>query len=310
MANYLIQHAADPADQAVVEAIRVQSAPFKGMMTGIEARPGYDEMIAAIPGAEGVTHVASTLGGVPGHWCHPAKASAAGQAILYLHGGAYVLGSASAYRNFAGQFAARTGVPVFVADYGLAPERPFPQGLQDARAVWQALQAEGFIKLAIVGDSAGGGLSLSLLAWASAEAAAGRGVAPQAAAVMSPWIDLALTGDSHQIRVEEDPFITGAMMQTCAGLYLGQTDPRAPEASAVYGQLTGLPPIQIHVGTAEVLLDDSRTYAAAVHAAGGVVGAHVWQDMPHVFPSSFGMLKAGEAALGLMAGFLRQHLNG
>lgn len=86
------------------------------------------------------------------------------------------------------------------------------------RAVWQALQAEGFTKLAIVGDSAGGGLSLSLMAWASAEAAAGRGVAPQAAAVMSPWIDLVLTGDSHQTRAEENPFITGTMMTTCAGL--------------------------------------------------------------------------------------------
>jgi monoterpene epsilon-lactone hydrolase len=310
MTDLVIHHAAEPADQAMVAAIRAQSAPFKGMMSGIEARPGYDDMIAAIPGAEGVTYVAASLGGVPGHWCRPAKASAAGQAILYLHGGAYVLGSATAYRNFAGQFAARTGVPVFVADYGLSPERPFPQGLHDARAVWQAMQTEGFSKLAIVGDSAGGGLSLSLLAWARAEAAAGRGMAPQAAAVMSPWIDLALTGASHQTRAEEDPFITANMMQTCAALYLGQTDPRAPEASAVYGNLTGLPPIQIHVGTAEVLLDDSRTYAAAVHAAGGAVEAHVWQDMPHVFPSSFGMLKAGEAAMGLMAGFLRQHLNG
>jgi acetyl esterase/lipase len=172
------------------------------------------------------------------------------------------------------------------------------------------LQAEGFAKLAIVGDSAGGGLTLSLVAWASAEAAAGRGVAPMAAAVMSPWIDLALTGSSHQTRAEEDPFITPNMLQTCAALYLGQTDPRTPEASVVYGNLTGLPPIQIHVGTAEVLLDDSLTYVAAVRAAGGVVEAHVWQDMPHVFPSSFGMLKAGEAAMGQMAGFLRQRLNG
>jgi acetyl esterase/lipase len=310
MTDPVIHHAADPADQAVVEAIRAQSAPFKGMMTGIKARPGYDDMIAAIPGAEGVTYVAATLGGVPGHWCHPASINAAGQAILYLHGGAYVLGSARACRNLAGQFAARTGTKVFVADYGLAPERPFPHGLQDARAVWHALQAEGFTKLAIVGDSAGGGLSLSLLAWASAEAALGRGVAPTAAAVMSPWIDLALTGDSHQTQAEEDPFITANMMQTCAALYLRQTDPRAPEASAVYGKLSGLAPIQIHVGTAEVLLDDSRSYAAAVHAAGGAVEAHVWQDMPHVFLSSFGMLKAGEAAIGMMARFLRQQLNG
>lgn len=308
MTEFLIHHDADPADLAMIAAVRAQSAPFKGMNSGVAARPGYDQMISAIPGADAVTYSAASLGGVSGHWCHPATGALGDIAILYLHGGAYVLGSATAYRNFAGQFAARTGIPVFVAEYGLAPERPFPHGLQDARAVWQALQADGFTRLAIVGDSAGGGLSLSLLEWASAEAAAGRGAAPMACAVMSPWIDLALTGDSLQSRAEADPFLTLAMLETCARLYLGETDPTMPEASAIYGNLANLPPIQIHVGTAEILLDDSLNYAAQVHAAGGAVTAHVWHEMPHVFPSSFAMLKAGEAALGLTSAFLRGHL--
>jgi epsilon-lactone hydrolase len=307
MTEFIVIHSADPSDQAMVQAVRVQSAPFKGMSSGPEARGGYDEMIAGIPGAEGITYEAATLAGVQGHWCRP-SAAPADRAILYLHGGAYVLGSATAYRNFAGQFAARTGTAVFVADYGLAPERPFPHGVQDARAVWQAMQQAGYQRIAIVGDSAGGGLSLSLLEWASAEAGNGRGIAAVACAVLSPWTDLALTGESHFSRAQEDPFITPQMLKSCVALYLGQTDPLTPAASPAYGNPENLPPIQIHVGTAEVLLDDSRRFAARVHAAGGVVTAHVWQDMPHVFPSSFAFLKAGEEAMGLTSAFLRRYL--
>ena len=305
--SHLVDHPASPKDLAVVAAIAEQSAPFKGMMSSPEARAPYDEMIAAIPGAAGVTHDAATIDGVSGYWCCTASAPS-DAAILYLHGGAYVLGSAKAYRNFAGQFAARTGVNVFVADYGLAPERPFPGGVEDARAVWQGLQAQGFRRLLVVGDSAGGGLSLSLLAWASAEAAAGRGVAPMACVVMSPWTDLTLSGDSYTSKADEEPFLTMAMAKTSVGLYLGATAPDTPAASPLYSAHTGLPPIQIHVGTREVLLDDSLSYAARVQAAGGQITGHVWQGMPHVFPSSFAMLEAGEAAMQLMTDFLTARL--
>jgi epsilon-lactone hydrolase len=305
--SHLIDHPASPKDLAVVAAIAAQSAPFKGMMTGPEARVPYDEMIAAIPGAEDVTHDAAMIGGVSGYWCRT-TAAPGDAAILYLHGGGYVLGSAKAYRNFASQFAAHTGINVFVPDYSLAPERPFPGGVQDARAVWKGLEAQGFRRMMIVGDSAGGGLSLSLLEWASTEAAAGRGVAPIACVVMSPWTDLSQTGDSYASKAESDPYLTKAMLQTLSELYLGKTAPDTSAASPLYGNLAGLPPIQIHVGTNEVLLDDSLTYANRVHAAGGLVTAHVWQDMPHVFPSSFATLEAGEAAMQLMATFIRQQM--
>jgi epsilon-lactone hydrolase len=302
-----IHHTASAADQQTVAAIRAQSAPFKGMMTGPEARPGYDAMIAAIPAATSVSHVEGRVGGIPGLWCQVPGAPA-DAALLYLHGGAYVLGSATAYKSFASQFAARTGVHVFVADYGLAPERPFPAGLNDARAVWRGLQAQGIQRIVIVGDSAGGGLSLSLLNWASSEAAEGRTLAPVACVVMSPWTDLALTGSSYASKSEEDPFVTEAMLRTCAAMYLGTTDPKTAQASPVYGDLAGLPPIQMHVGTREILLDDTLNYAARVQAAGGQVAAHVWQDMPHVFPSSFNVLEAGEAAMQSMAKFIRDGL--
>jgi epsilon-lactone hydrolase len=302
-----IHHPASAADQQTVAAIRAQSAPLKGMMTGAEARPGYDAMIAAIPAATGISYTAASVGGVAGHWCH-APGAPADAAILYLHGGGYVLGSATAYKSFASQFAARAGVHAFVADYGLAPERHFPAGLDDARAVWRGLQAQGIKRIVVVGDSAGGGLSLCLLNWASAEAAAGHTAASVACVVMSPWTDLTLAGLSYGSKSEEDPFLTLTMLRTLSDLYLGTTDPRAAEVSPIYGNLTGLPPIQMHVGTSEILLDDTLNYAARVQAAGGQVAAHVWQDMPHVFPSSFNMLEAGEASMKLMAEFVREQL--
>ncbi len=303
-----IYHHADPADLALVAAIREQNAPFKGINSGVEAREGYDLMIAAIPEAENVEYSASTVGGVSGFWCKPKQPAAKDRAILYLHGGAYILGSAKAYCNFAGQIAARTGISVFVADYGLAPEQPFPKGVEDARAVWRDLGAAGFTKLAIAGDSAGGGLSLSLLEWATREAEKGRGKAPAACAVFSPWLDLALTGESHVSKAEEEPYLTFAMLKSSADLYLGGNDPRTAAASPLYGDPSGLPPIQIHTGTAEILLDDSLSYAAKIHQSGGRAEAHIWNDMPHVFPASFTLLKAGEQALAMTAAFLRTHL--
>lgn len=299
-----IIHPLTPRDRATVAAIADQSAPFKGVMTGTEARAGYDEMIAAVPPAAGVKPEAASLGGVSGYWLRP-NASPQDAAILYLHGGGYVLGSAASYCNIVGQFAARTGLAAFAPDYALAPEQPFPAGVHEARAVWQALQGLGLTRIIILGDSAGGGLSLSLLHWAVAEAEAGRGFAPAACVAISPWTDLSFMGASMKTRAEEDPFLTEAMLRSFASMYLGAQDPKSPFASPLFGARAGLPPVQIHVGTREVLLDDSTTYAALVGAAGGEVDLHVWEGMPHVFSSSFAMLDAGEAAMALMADFVR-----
>ena len=302
-----IHHELTAKDEAVVSAIRAQSAPFKGMMSGPEARGGYDEMIGAIPAANDITHENAVIGGVSGIWCRP-KNARPDAAILYLHGGAYVLGSANAYRHFAGQFAARTNTSAFVPDYGLAPERPFPAAVNDAQSVYRGLVAQGISRIVIVGDSAGGGLSLVLLSLAQAEASAGQGQAPTACVVMSPWTDMALTGASYATRADEDPFLTQAVLKTSAAHYLGTKAANHPHASPLYGDLAGLPPIQMHVGTSEVLLDDTLSFAARVRATGGDATVHVWQGMPHVFPSSFGILDAGEQAMVLMSDFIRANV--
>ena len=133
-----INHSVSASDAAAMGQLRALMEGAKGTIRGPEARPMFDEMMGHVAPAVGVTAEEATLSGVPGWWVRPA-APAAGRAILYLYGGAYVLGSATAYRNFTGQIVARSGVPAFVADYGLAPERPFPAAIDDARRAYDAL---------------------------------------------------------------------------------------------------------------------------------------------------------------------------
>ncbi|MGA3124782.1 MAG: alpha/beta hydrolase [Polyangiaceae bacterium] len=293
-----IRHSLSEKDREAVAAMRKEVAPFKGKMSEPGARPPFDEIIEHTPDARGVTYERRATGDVLGISCTP-QGARPGATILYLHGGAYVLGSATAYRHFAGQIAARAKAAVFIADYRLAPEHHFPAALDDAMAAYRGLVVHGARKIAIVGDSAGGGLALALLSIVQSE-----GVAPVAAVVMSPWTDLALTGGSLEDRADDDPLLTKKMLSKTAASYLDGHDPRDPLASPLYGALAGRPPIQLHVGTSEVLLDDTRRYAEKARAAGVEAVAHVWEGMTHVFPSSVGTLEAAEKALSLMAIFL------
>jgi acetyl esterase/lipase len=244
--------------------------------------------------ADSVKCTESSVGGVRGIWCTPASHDC-GVAMLYLHGGAFVLGAARAYRNFVGQIVARSGVPAFVADYRLAPEHPFPAAFEDAQAAYRDLAARfGSDKVAVVGDSAGGGLALSLL---RAEPRARCG------ALLSPWTDLALSGGSIKSKAAQDPVLKRAALEGAARLYLGDRDPRDPQASPLYAPTRGTPRIQVHVGTSEILLDDSLRLGAEDR-----IEVHAWEDMPHVFHSSIDLFDAARAALDLIAGFLRAEL--
>jgi acetyl esterase/lipase len=294
-------------DRAVMAALRPQIEPFKGTMTGPEAREAYDGIMEQTPDAPGVSYERGEVGGIPGIWCCP-RAAAPGAVILYLHGGAYVLGSAHAYRHLAGQIAARANADAFVADYRLAPESPFPAALDDARAAYRGLVEAGARTIALVGDSAGGGLALAVLTITHAEALAGTGVDPRAAVALSPWTDLALTGPSVKERADDDPILTPAMLATTGASYLQGHDPRDPHASPLYGRLAGLPPIQLHVGTSEILLDDSRRYVERARREGVDATAHIWEGMPHVFPANIGTLDAAERALETIAAFLKEQL--
>lgn len=285
-----IRHALTAHDRAAMTALRAGIAAAPIAIT----RASYDRLLEQVPPADMVAYSDSSAGGVPGVWCEPAS-HRAGVAVLYLHGGVFAYGSAHAYRNFVGQIAARSGVPAFVADYRLAPEHAFPAALDDARAAYRGLTAQfGARHVALIGDSAGGGLALSLL---REEPGARCGV------LLSPWTDLALTGGSLESKAADDPLLTRAALAASARQYLGDHDPRDPLASPLYGPAGGTPPVQVHVGTAEILLDDSLRLGSHDR-----IEVHAWEDMPHVFPSSLGLFEAAQAAHDLIAGFLRTEL--
>lgn len=290
------------ADQAMMSQMRgfLQTTP--GMPMTPDSRPLYDAMIARTPNADGVRFEPGSEGGVSGWWCR-VEASSPGTVILYVHGGGYILGSAEAYRGAASQFAARAGVDAFVIDYALGPEGPFPAGLNDAIAAYDALVAQGYERIAIVGDSAGGGLSLALLA-----ALEGRAVKPRAVAVVSPWIDLTLTGETLVSRAAADPLLDKTKLQEAATLYLGAADPAHPHASPLFSQVPGDTPILIHVGNDEVLLDDAVRYAEHVEASGGQADLHIWEGMLHVFTSSIDTLEASRLATDHIGQFLKANL--
>lgn len=293
-------------DGAVVDAMRMATAKRKGQIIGPEARAEFNAGLAAgTPAVPEVRYREDVVGGVPGWWCEPIDARPDVR-LLFLHGGCYVLGSAEAMRNFAGQFAVRIRAMTFVPDYRLAPENPFPAAINDVVAVYQGLvdDAENIL---VAGDSAGGGLALALLAIAVGQGNPLR--QPRGVAVISPWTDLALTGASLTTQAAADPIFTKAVLEHFAGLYLQGAAPTDARASPLYGAVPRIaPPIRIDVGEAEVLLDDSIRYARRLRDANLNVVVHLWKGMPHVFPSALGRLSAADTAMDEIGAFLRDCL--
>jgi epsilon-lactone hydrolase len=294
-------------DRAAMLAMRAMIALQPTADLGPGGRAAFDALMERTPAAAGVAYEAATVGGVPGWWCRPADI-ATDAAILYLHGGAYVVGSAHAYRHFVGHIAARARTAAFVADFGLAPERPFPAAVDDAEAAYRGLAAAGFSEISIAGDSAGGGLALGLAARMAQAARDGSVSRPVAIAVLSPWTDLALTGDSIVARAKHDPLLTRESLESARHFYLGRMDAKDPRVSPLYGELTSLPPVLLHVGEDEILLDDARRYADLSAKSGSPAELHVWQGMVHVFPANLAVLHAAREALDITADFLRRNL--
>jgi acetyl esterase/lipase len=253
-----------------------------------------------------VTFEADTVGGISGFWAKPARPQK-GAAILHVHGGWFNLGAARAYRNFVGHIAWSAGADAFIPDYRLAPEHPFPAAVTDVEASYRGLVDKGINKIAVVGDSAGGNLALVLLSIARSQASNG-GIAPVGAVAISPVTDLALTGESFETRAEADPYFTKSQVAGLVASYLGGADPKNPLASPLYGDLSGLPPIRVHVGDDEVLLDDSRRYVERAVAAGVDAELDVWMGLPHGFVSAVREFDAARRSLKAIGAFLSQRL--
>ena len=299
-----VLHPLPPQDTAAIAAMRHAASAHKGEILGPQARPMFDAMLAATPAAVDVRLEPGTVGGVAGWWARPHGAKP-GARVLYIHGGGYVVGSARAWANFAGQIAQRAGADAFLPDYRLAPEHPFPAAIEDAAAAYRGLVAQGAERIVVAGDSAGGGLAMALLSILAAESGTPQ---PLAAAVMSPFTDLALTGASIESRAEADPIFTRGVLAAFADFYLQGQSAVDPKASPLYAGLAGLPPIRIDVGDDELLLDDSRRYAERARAAGAEVTLSAWTGMPHVFQSGLGHFLAAEQSIDAIGAFLHDRL--
>lgn len=305
-ADWLVIHPLSPEDSAAVAALRSMFAGIKGKLQGTAARNPFNSFMEQVEVPEGVSFEVDAIGGISGWWARPAQARK-DVAIIHMHGGWFNWGTAQAYRNFVGHIARSAGANIFIPDYRLAPEHPFPAAVRDAEACYRGLVEKKITRIAITGDSAGGNLALVLLSIISAQVSKG-GVAPVGAVVLSPVTDLALTSESFATRAEVDPFFTKPQAIGLVRSYLGNTDPRNPLASPVYGDLGGLPPIRVHVGDDEVLLDDSRRYVERAVAAGVDAKLHLWMGMPHGFVNDVGRFRAAKQALNGIGVFLKERL--
>jgi monoterpene epsilon-lactone hydrolase len=295
-------HPLDPEDAAITAAMRAMTSSSKGARPGIEARGQFDVFMESVLPRDDVTFEADTLGGVPGLWVYPADWRSS-EAIVHLHGGWFNFGSAKAYRHLVGHIAARAGARAFIPDYRLAPEHPFPAATDDALACYQGLAERDVRRIALTGDSAGGNLALVLASRVTGEAAS-INAALVGVAVLSPVTDLTLSGATYETRVDADPLFTRPQVAELVHSYLGSADARHPLASPLHGRHSGMPPVRIHVGDDEVLLDDSLRYVERAVAAGVDARADVWMGMPHGFPGSIGRLKASAQALDAIGAFL------
>jgi len=305
---WCVTHPLSPEDSAAMTALRSAVAGMKGKLEGTAARGPFNGIMERVAAPGGVTFEADTVGGISGWWARPTQARK-GAAILHLHGGWFNWGTASAFRNLVGHIALSAGVDAFIPDYRLAPEHPFPAAIRDAEACYRGLVDRGITKIALAGDSAGGSLALVLLSLATAHAASG-GLAPLGAVVLSPVTDLALTGETFETRAEADPYFIKSQATGLVRSYLGAIDPSNPLASPLYGDLTGLPAIRVHVGDDEVLLDDSRRYVERAVAAGVDATLDLWLGMAHGFVNGVGTLKAATEALSAIGKFLNEQLAG
>jgi monoterpene epsilon-lactone hydrolase len=256
---------------------------------------------------EGVSFEADTVGAIPGWWCRPRQAKSA-NVILHLHGGWFNWGSAQAFRHLVGHIAASAGANAFIPNYRLAPENVFPAAVNDVESCYDGLIERGFARIAVTGDSAGGTLALVLLRLVTERTPPGR-VIPVGAVALSPVTDLTLTGQSWKTRAAADPYFIESQARELVRSYLNGADPMAPKASPLYGDLAALPPVRVHVGDDEVLLDDALRYVARAIDAGVDARVDVWQGMPHGFASGVGKLAAANQALAAIGAFLAERLD-
>jgi monoterpene epsilon-lactone hydrolase len=262
--------------------------PFDFTIPAQEVRAQFNGAVATFPVAENLAFTEKTTGGVSGLWM---DAPGSNNVMLFIHGGAMLVGTAEVYRGLTGNIAAAAGINHFSIDYRLAPEHAFPAALDDSIAAYNGLLAEGYKaeQIIVAGDSAGGGLALSLLLSLKTHGLA----QPAGAVVLSPWADLTHSGESMATQAAADVSLTKAGLESGANQYLQGHSAMDPLASAVFGDFSGVAPLLIEVGTTEILHSDATRIRDIAKSAGVDVTFHEWTDMPHDWSLFSFMLSEG-----------------
>ena len=269
-------------------------------------RAAFDEFTAQVPVAADVRRTPVDVADVPGIEV-TIQGNEAENVILYFHSGVYVIGTATATVPLVSDLVRRTGTQAITLDYRLAPEHPYPAAVEDARAAYEGVLAQGIApgQIALAGESAGGGLVMALLL-----ALRDTGTPlPSCGYLLSPYADLTLSGETLATKREVDPILTPDSLLARVPDYVGSADAADPYISPIFGDLRELPPLLIQVGSHEVLLSDALRLAERLAMADVAVTLDVTPGVPHVFQAYAGLLDEAGAALDRAADFLTAQLD-
>jgi epsilon-lactone hydrolase len=286
--------------QAIIQQLKANPLLEQPELEAV--RTGFEQMAALFPVPADVKCEPVTVGTMKAEWV-TAPGAAADRVILHLHGGGYVIGSINTHRALAAGLSRAAKARVLLIGYRLAPEHPHPAAVEDATAAYRWLLAQGLSpkRIAIAGDSAGGGLTIATLV---ALRDAGEKL-PAAGVCLSPWVDLEGIGDSMTTKAELDPMVKKDGLVQLATLYLGGKHPRTPLAAPLYADLSGLPPLLILVGTWETLLDDASRIAERARKAGVEVTYEPAEGMIHVWQLFASMLEEGQQSIERIGEYVR-----
>jgi acetyl esterase/lipase len=248
----------------------------------------------------------TTVGNIAAEWLRPVGTTD-NRAVLYLHGGAYTMGSCTTHRALASRIAIASQTPALLPEFRLAPEYPFPAALEDGVAIYRWLIEQGISpqKIVVAGDSSGGGLAIALTVLLRDKDVP----LPAAITCLSPWADLELTGESLTTRAQVDPMCSLEESQYHAVHYIGKHDARAPLLSPIYADLHGLPPILIQVGDREILLSDAIRLTQRARKDGVDAELEVWDGMWHVWHLFARYVPEGQRAIDKIGAFIRKYLD-
>ena len=270
-----------------------------------ERRERLDAIGSTSPPAGDIRLEPIDANGVAAEWSL-APGSDPSKVLLFFHGGGYCSGSIVSHRGMVTEAGRAARARTLAVGYRLAPEHPFPAAIEDARSAYRFLLDQGVApsKIAIAGDSAGGGLTLALMT----RVRDAREPLPACAWLVSPWIDLQMTGASLADKAVTDPLISKSYLEELASAYLAGADPANPLVSPLNADLAGLPPLLVQVGSAETLLDDAVRIARRAGAADVRVNLEIWPHMIHAWHLWAAQLEAGRRAIASAGAFIRAHL--